>query len=343
MIFSLDGESPYCSAEKNAYNDPKLVAAWGKTESAWDFRNLISLREFVCRDLIMRWQGREKSKNVEDRRGLKGPVVGGGLLIVIIGAIFALLNGGNPLQIFQQVGVQLQQQGAAGKADPAQGPRPDDKLAEFSSVVFKDTEDVWNRLFPATFQQPYKEPGLVLFNGRVETRGCGVASSGVGPFYCGGDGKVYIDLSFFDDLQTKFKAPGEFACAYVIAHEVGHHVQNLLGILGKVQNEQRRLPEVESNRLLVRLELQADFLAGVWAHHAQRMKGILESGDIESGIKAAAAVGDDTIMRNAGRHPVPDAFTHGTSAQRMRWFMLGLETGDPNKMMDLFDLPYESL
>jgi len=292
----------------------------------------------------MRWQGREQSKNVEDRRGMKGPVMGGGLLIVIIGAILALLNGANPLQIFQQVGVQLQQQApAGGPGDVANGPRPDDKLAEFSSVIMKDTEDVWNRIFPAAFQQPYKEPGLVLFDGRVETRGCGAASSAVGPFYCGGDSKVYIDLSFFNDLQTKFKAPGEFACAYVLAHEVGHHVQNLLGILGKVQNQQRQLPQLESNRLLVRLELQADFLAGVWAHHAQRMKGILESGDIESGINAAGAVGDDTIMRNAGRNPVPDAFTHGTSAQRTRWFLLGLETGDLNKLMDPFDLPYEDL
>lgn len=292
----------------------------------------------------MRWQGREGSKNVEDRRGLKGPVMGGGLLIVIIGAIIALMNGANPLQVFQQAGVQLQQQApAGGNARPADGPRPDDKLAEFSSVIFKDTEDVWNRVFPEAFQQPYKEPGLVLFDGRVETRGCGTASAAVGPFYCGGDSKVYIDLSFFNELQTKFKAPGEFACAYVLAHEVGHHVQNLLGILGKVQGQQRSASQIESNRLLVRLELQADFLAGVWAHHAQRMKGILESGDIESGIKAAAAVGDDTIMRNAGRNPVPDAFTHGTSAQRTRWFLLGLETGDLNKMMDVFDLPYDQL
>ena len=249
---------------------------------------------------------------LRDRRGLKGPAVGGGLLIVIIGAIIALMNALNPLQVVQQAGVQLQQQvPAGGNAGPADGPRPDDKLAEFSSVILKDTEDVWNRLFPAAFNRPYKEPGLVLFDGRVETRGCGSASSAVGPFYCGGDSKVYIDLSFFNELHTKFKAPGEFACAYVIAHEVGHHVQNLLGILGDVQNRQRNVSQVESNRLLVRLELQADFLAGVWAHHAQRMKGILESGDVESGLKAAAAVGDDTIMRNAGRHPVPDAFTHG--------------------------------
>jgi predicted metalloprotease len=165
----------------------------------------------------------------------------------------------------------------------------------------------------------------------------------VGPFYCGGDSKVYIDLSFFKELQTKFKAPGEFAMAYVIAHEVGHHIQNQIGLLGQVQRKQQQVPQAESNRLLVRLELQADFLAGVWAHHAQRMKGILESGDVESGIRAAAAVGDDTIMKNAGRRVVLDAFTHGSASQRMRWFVLGLETGDLSRMNDTFELPYEEL
>ncbi|MBX3421730.1 MAG: zinc metallopeptidase [Pirellulaceae bacterium] len=293
----------------------------------------------------MRWQGREGSKNVEDRRGLRGPVMGGGLLIVIIGAIFALLSGANPLQVMQQVGVQLQQQNAGQLADDADphGQRPDDTLAEFSSVVFKDLEDVWNSLFPEHFNRPYQMPGLVLYDGNVETRGCGVAGSAVGPFYCGGDSKVYIDLSFFNELQTRFKAPGEFACAYVIAHEVGHHVQNQIGWLEKVQREQQTLSKVESNRLLVRLELQADFLAGVWAHHAQRMKGILESGDVESGLRAAAAVGDDTIMRNAGQRVVLDAFTHGSSEQRMKWFSLGLRTGDLNHLMDMFELPYDEL
>jgi predicted metalloprotease len=291
----------------------------------------------------MRWQGREGSKNVEDRRGLKGPIVGGSLLVVIIGAIMAIMNGADPLQVFQQAGVQLSKQGAGTVQQAPGGSEKEDKLAEFTSVVLKDTEDVWNDLFPKYFNQRYKEPGLVLFRGAVETRGCGSASSAVGPFYCGGDGKVYIDLSFFDQLQTQFKAPGEFACAYVIAHEVGHHVQNLLGILGKVQAEQRTLPQVESNRLLVRLELQADFLAGVWAHHAHQSKNILEGGDISSGLGAAAAVGDDTIMRNAGRNPVPDAFTHGTSEQRVRWFTLGLKTGDVSRLMEPFDLPYEDL
>jgi predicted metalloprotease len=196
---------------------------------------------------------------------------------------------------------------------------------------------VWQDLFPKiSGGQPYQDAGLVIYDARVDTRGCGSASSSAGPFYCGGDGKVYIDLSFFEELQTKFKAPGEFACAYVIAHEVGHHVQNLLGLLSKVQRQQ-------DNELSVRLELQADFLAGVWAHHAQRKMKILEEGDIESGLNAAKAVGDDTIMKNAGVRPVPDAFTHGTSAQRMRWFTLGLKTGDPSRMNDLFELPYEEL
>jgi predicted metalloprotease len=292
----------------------------------------------------MRWQGREGSKNVEDRRGLKGPVVGVSFLIVIIGAIIALMNGANPLQVVQQVGLEMrQQQGAAGTAQSSTDPRADDALAEFSSVVFKDLEDVWSQVYPKAFKKPYQEPGLVLYDGHVETRGCGAASSAVGPFYCGGDSKVYIDLSFFKELQTKFKAPGEFAMAYVIAHEVGHHIQNQIGLLGQVQRKQQQVPQAESNRLLVRLELQADFLAGVWAHHAQRMKGILESGDVESGIRAAAAVGDDTIMKNAGRRVVLDAFTHGSASQRMRWFVLGLETGDLSRMNDTFELPYEEL
>lgn len=227
--------------------------------------------------------------------------------------------------------------GNDGQAAQPGAPRPDDAIAEFSSIILRDTEVVWKELFPQiSGGQPYREAGLVLFDGRVDTRGCGSASSQVGPFYCGADGKVYIDLAFFNELQTKFKAPGEFACAYVIAHEVGHHVQNLLGLLEQVQRKQ-------DNQLSVRLELQADFLAGVWANHAQKKFNILEEGDIESGLNAAKAVGDDTIMKNAGVRPVPDAFTHGTSAQRMRWFVLGLKTGDASRMNELFELPYEEL
>jgi uncharacterized protein len=288
----------------------------------------------------MRWEGRERSQNVDDRRGMKGPAVGGGILVIIVGAIIALLNGANPLGVVmnaQQQIQQQQQQAPVGLEEGERGPRADDKLAEFCSVVMRDTEKVWEEIFPKlSGGQPYQPATLVLYDARVETRGCGNASSSAGPFYCGGDGGVYIDLSFFNELQTKFKAPGEFACAYVIAHEVGHHVQNLLGMLKQVQRQQ-------DNQMLVRLELQADFLAGVWAHHAQKKFKILEEGDIESGINAAQQVGDDTIMKNAGVRPVPDSFTHGTSQQRMRWFVLGLKTGDPRRMNDLFELPYDEL
>ncbi len=292
----------------------------------------------------MRWEGRERSKNVEDRRGLAGPMVGGGLMVVIIGAIIALLNGGNLFQVVQQANEQLgaQQQAAAG-AQGEGGPREDDKLQEFAEVVLKDTEDVWGRLFPDNFNRPYEEPVLVTFHGNVETRGCGTTSSAVGPFYCGGDHKLYVDLSFFQDLQTRFKAPGDFACAYVIAHEVGHHVQNQLGILSQVQNQQRRVDQATANHLSVRLELQADFLAGVWAHHAQKMKSILEKGDLQESLNAAAAVGDDSIMENAGIRPTEDKFTHGTAEQRKRWFMLGLETGDVKRLMEPLEVPDEDL
>lgn len=286
----------------------------------------------------MRWEGREGSENVDDRRGMRGaaPVMGGGILFLIIGAIIVKLMGGNPQQFLQQ---QAQQQQAAqlDVEDGQRGARADDPLAQMSSVVLRDTEQVWQQLYPKISKgRTYQEPTLVLYDARVETRGCGNAPSSAGPFYCGADSSVYIDLSFFEELKTRFHAPGEFACAYVIAHEVGHHVQNQLGLLRQVQSR-------ESNELSVRLELQADFLAGVWAHHAQKKFQILEQGDIESGINAAKAVGDDTIMKNAGVRPVPEKFTHGTSAQRMRWFTLGMKTGDPERLMDLFDMPYEEL
>jgi uncharacterized protein len=286
----------------------------------------------------MRWEGRERSQNVEDRRGMRGPIVGGSIITVIIGLIITVMNGGDPMKLLQQLLQQPPAQAGRGElAGEPDAPRPDDPLAEFSSVILRDTELVWRELFPKiSGGQAYQDAGLVIYDARVDTRGCGSASSQVGPFYCGADGKVYIDLQFFNELQTKFKAPGEFACAYVIAHEVGHHVQNLLGLLEQVQRKQ-------DNQLSVRLELQADFLAGVWAHHAQKKFKILEEGDVESGLNAAKAVGDDTIMKNAGVRPVPDAFTHGTAAQRMRWFALGMKTGDPRRMNDLFELPYEEL
>lgn len=286
----------------------------------------------------MRWQGRESSTNVEDRRGMRkaAPMMGGGLLFIVIGALITYLMGGNPAQFVQQQ-VEQQKQQAAQVEQLADGPREDEPLFQMSSVVLRDTEVVWQKLFPTIANgRPYNKPKMVIYDANVETRGCGEATSAAGPFYCGADDTVYIDLAFFKELRTRFKAPGEFACAYVIAHEVGHHVQNELGLLREVQMQR-------DNKTLVRLELQADFLAGVWAHHAHKQFQILEPGDIESGINAAKQVGDDTIMKNAGIRPVPDSFTHGTSEQRMRWFVYGLKTGEPHRMNECFDLPYEQL
>ncbi len=291
----------------------------------------------------MRWEGREGSDNVEDRRGMgrKGaPMVGGGILFLIIGAIITYLSGGDPLNFLMQNAGQQGQQAAVDAGvggEGERGPRPDDRQYEFSRVILKDTEIVWAELYPKiSGGRPYNPPRLVVYDGQVETRGCGDSDSSAGPFYCPADSKVYIDLAFFRELAEKFRAPGEFAQAYVIAHEVGHHVQNQLNILMPTQRSR-------DNEQSVRLELQADFLAGVWAHHAQRKFNSLEPDDIKSGLNAAKQVGDDTIMRNAGVRPVPDAFTHGTSDQRMRWFALGLKTGDPSRMNDVFDLPYDKL
>jgi hypothetical protein len=202
----------------------------------------------------------------------------------------------------------------------------EDQMAQFVSVVLADTEDVWKTIFNQA-GNTYREPKLVLFRGSVESA-CGYASAASGPFYCPGDEKIYIDLSFCDELKNRFQAQGDFAVAYVISHEVGHHVQKLLGILDEVQSRRQRLSETEANKLTVRLELQADFLAGVWAHHADRMMDILEDGDIEEALRAAAAVGDDNIQMQSQGHIIPDAFTHGSSKQRMAWFRKGWETGD---------------
>jgi len=272
----------------------------------------------------MRWQTGRRSSNVDDRRGRpvgRAAMGGGGLLLVLI---VAALLGGDPRDLLDQLGggptgVLVEEQ--PGAPDPAQ-----DELADFVSVVLAETEDVWRAQFAALGRQ-YREPTLVLFTGRVESA-CGLASAAVGPFYCPGDEKLYIDLAFYDLLHRRFGAPGDFAQAYVIAHEVGHHVQNLLGIMERVQETRERLGEAEANALTVRLELQADFFAGVWAHHAQRTKGILEPGDIEEALRAASAIGDDRLQMEAQGHVVPDSFTHGTSAQRVHWFRLGYETGD---------------
>jgi predicted metalloprotease len=281
----------------------------------------------------MRWKGERESENVEDRRSLAGPVLMGGGIGTLIIMLIAVLLGADPKKLMQQMpqNARVAQPGqapgpggggGAGAPDPAQEER-----AKFVKVVLADTEDVWTALFREKLGKEYRLPTLVLFTGQVRSA-CGNASAAVGPFYCPGDEKVYIDLQFYDELQKKFKAPGEFAQAYVIAHEIGHHVQNLMGISRKVDAQRRRLSEADSNALSVRLELQADFLAGVWAHHAQKMKNLLEAGDIESGLRAATAIGDDRLQMQAQGYVVPDAFTHGTSEQRVRWFRKGFATGD---------------
>lgn len=279
-------------------------------------------------------------------QGTPAAIGGGSLLVVIIAVIIGLLNNQPPQQILQQVNQQLQQQ-AVGQ--PAGDGNADliarQKEAErFTKVVLRDTEDVWNALLPDLIGKEYQEPILVFYDGNATTQGCGGATSAVGPFYCPADMKVYLDLSFFEELQTRFKAPGDFACAYVIAHEVGHHIQNLIGWSDQVQRLQSQArSESEANRWSVRLELQADFLAGVWAHHAQETKSILEKGDVAEALNAAQRIGDDTLQRQSSGRVVPDAFTHGTAAQRKRWFSLGLQTGDLEKVQLPLELPYEEL
>lgn len=271
----------------------------------------------------MLWKGRRQSENVEDRRGLtgRGIALGGGLGALAV-TIIVLLLGGNPKDVLQN----LQTPQASGQEQTRTLTAEEKEMGEFVGVILADTEDVWTQIFQQEGTQ-YREPKLVLFSNATDSA-CGYAQSATGPFYCPGDEKVYIDLSFFQEMQQRLGARGDFAWAYVIAHEVGHHVQNLLGVMEKVQEKQQGLSQQEANRLMVRMELQADFLAGVWAYHAQRMKNLLEQGDIEEGINAAAAVGDDRIMKREQGYVVPDAFTHGTSEQRVRWFTLGLKTGD---------------
>jgi predicted metalloprotease len=272
----------------------------------------------------MRWKGRRESSNIEDRRGssARKAVLGGGAgLIVMI--ILSLLMGEDPTKILQNV----MQDGQIGTEQTATSiSAEDEEAAQFVKVVLAENEDVWNVLFTENGMK-YQEPVLVLFRDQVGSA-CGSASSSSGPFYCSGDQKIYIDLSFYDELKTRFNAPGDFAMAYVIAHEVGHHVQNLLGISGKVHAQRSRVSEEEYNKLSVRLELQADFFAGLWAHHADKMKSILEEGDIEEALNAANAIGDDRLQKQSQGYVVPDAFTHGTSEQRMRWFKKGYTSGD---------------
>ena len=279
----------------------------------------------------MQWQGRRRSTNVEDRRGTGGGggfggggrriAVGGGLGGVVLIVLY-LLFGGDLSQLTQGSG-----ETTATTAESASGlSTSDQQMGEFVSVVLADIEDVWNAQFKA-MGKTYREPKLVLFTDSVDSA-CGYAGSSVGPFYCPGDEKVYLDLAYFDDMQRALNFEGDFALAYVIAHEVGHHIQNQLGIMDQVSSLQQRSSETQSNALSVRLELQADFLAGLWAHYARQTQGFIDTADIEEGLNAASAVGDDRIQRQQQGHVVPDAFTHGTSAQRARWFRKGLETGD---------------
>jgi len=269
----------------------------------------------------MQWFGKG-SGNIDDRRGMSGGMIGGGVGIVVV--ILGLLFGTDLTGLVSQLPVEAITQTEGKKGDPA------DAEGKFVDGVLESTNQVWAQQFES-LGNTYEEPNMVLFTNMVQSA-CGSASSAVGPFYCPGDHKVYIDLSFYEDLKNRFGAAGDFAQAYVIAHEVGHHVQNLLGISEKMQRARGELSETEYNRLSVKLELQADFFAGLWAHHAQNLKDFrLEEGDIEEALNAANAIGDDKLQKQARGEVMPDAFTHGTSAQRMYWFKKGFDTGDINQ------------
>ena len=289
----------------------------------------------------MRWGEMRRSENVEDRSGTRprgGGIGGGGMKIglggIILVLIASVLLGINP---FTLLGGMSGPEPAPQSAPPGYGPqvgpgaatKSADPTKEMVARVLGDTEDVWNALFQAMFNKGYPKPGLVIFEDQVRST-CGFASAAVGPFYCPGDGKLYLDTAFFDQLSRRFGAPGDFAQAYVVAHEVGHHVQNVLGTMQQFDRLIQRAGPSERNALQVRLELQADCYAGVWGHFAQR-RNLLEPGDLEEGLRGAAAVGDDQIMRRTQGYVVPDAFTHGSAQQRMYWFKRGLETGDPRR------------
>ncbi|MCU0612513.1 MAG: zinc metallopeptidase [Candidatus Eisenbacteria bacterium] len=283
----------------------------------------------------MRWQMGRRSTNVEDRRGMRGRGIaglGGGAILIL--ALFALLTGRNPVELLEQVTPTESMVGPSVSSE--QFSAEEQELAEFSSVVLADTEDTWRVLFEE-MGRVYQEPRLVLFTGAVQSA-CGFAQSAVGPFYCPPDQKVYLDLSFFEDLRARHGVSGDFAQAYVIAHEIGHHVQELLGIIDQADALRARADQAEANEISVRLELQADFFAGVWAHHAQRARQILEEGDLEEALNAASQIGDDRLQMKSQGYVVPDAFTHGTAAQRARWFLRGFKTVDISQG-DTFSAP----
>ena len=270
----------------------------------------------------MRWRGERQSTNIEDRRGMsgRGIAVGGGLGTVLI-MILALVFGFDPQTLLQQVPDEQPSQVQSSRPQNSE----EEELKQFVGVVLAKSEDVWQDVFRKNGRQ-YREPTLVLFTDQVRSA-CGIAGAAVGPFYCPADEKVYIDLSFYEELRRQFSAPGDFAQAYVVAHEVGHHVQKLLGITDRVDAMTNRMSEAEANQVSVRLELQADFFAGIFARYVQN-EGMLEAGDIEEALRAASAVGDDKIQRRTTGYVVPDSFTHGTSEQRLRWFKRGYDTGD---------------
>jgi len=274
----------------------------------------------------MRWKTGRRSDNLEDRRGSRAVrgAAGGGIGILVI-ALIAMLFGADPFEVIQQMGLQTE---TSGPSQTAPGTKPTDEGGDFVSVVLADTEDTWHELF-RQMGKTYNEPKLVLFSDSVKSA-CGFAQAATGPFYCPGDYKVYIDLSFYKALKEQFKAPGDFAEAYVIAHEVGHHVQTLLGISQKIHEARSKMNETDVNALLVRQELQADCFAGVWANHADKMRHIVEPGDIEEALRAAASIGDDRLQKQSRGYVTPETFTHGTSAQRVRWFRKGFEKGTPD-------------
>jgi predicted metalloprotease len=272
----------------------------------------------------MRWQLGRRSSNVEDRRGgVSTPIVGGGIGAALISLVILLL-GGDPSAIWQN-----ESSSDRPVTNSPQTTASQDEAADFVSVVLADTEDTWTEIFQRN-GQTYTKPKLVLYSDAVQSA-CGFARSAVGPFYCPADQKVYIDLSFYRDLRSRYQAPGDFAQAYVIAHEIGHHVQNLLGISDQVRSLQSRASQTQANQLSVKLELQADCFAGVWANNAQRTRQILETGDIEEALNAASSIGDDRLQEQTKGYVVPESFTHGSSAQRVRWFKRGIQTGDPDQ------------
>lgn len=289
----------------------------------------------------MRLNGRRESSNVSDHRGGGGSglKIGGGIGAVVIAAIIAWISGGNPLDVVMSGAGQMLGGGSqtSGEYTPT---AEEEELAQFSRQILAGTEDVWTKLF-AQMGKEYEPPTLVLFTDAVQS-GCGNASASMGPFYCSADESLYIDLSFFRDMKKNLGADGDFAYAYVIAHEVGHHVQHLLGTLDQAHSAMNRMDKTEANNTSVRIELQADFLAGVWAHHDNQMFNSLEDGDIEEALTAAQKIGDDYLQRQAQGYSVPDSFTHGTSAQRERWLKRGLSTGDISQG-DTFSIPYSSL